>query len=1133
MKLYSSFGVANIKTGKIEFLFIKALIISFLSLSFFLWNSYLCLKNSNVFSKSLLPEFIVSKIIGFMAILIDKTFVGFTLTFLDGDTLVRPALTTDIVRVNQDMQNLAKDFVNNFTEYNAERGRLLKLLSHFPDLEFKEDEIIFKKESMPQSDIPELELPFRIFYTELPENGLLGFEPVLGITSFGNDFPALKENLLSDIGLHFLMHQKGDSIQGIISTQWYKSVSCSLIKVNLETYNFTEIEELKNARKSQYLQRVAEEIKPQNRKVDFLEGEIETMERAMFGLFRQSILVTGKSGTGKSALIKAFLVKNRGNLSDGIYFQTNAAKMITGLMMGGLWFENLRAVCRELQQKQLVLYVENFADLFEVGQFEGNNQSIADLLKGYLKRGEITLITECTEAELANIELRSPGYAALFYTVKLTEKPPGQQIEIVYNHLERVARARRVSIDKQAVEEALKLQKRFMPYSGYPGKPIRFLEEILLEQTQERKGIDKAAVLDGFCNETGMPRFLIDQQMELDLEAMEKHFMERIHGQEAAVKTVTNVIATFKAFLSRTEKPVATLLFIGPTGVGKTEMAKVLAGYVFGSRTRFIRFDMSEFADPLSVLRLTGHGVSSSGLLTDAVRREPFSVVLFDELEKSHYTFYDLLLQILGEGRLADSRGEQVDFCSTIVIMTSNIGADTFGRGDLGFRKEGQNSSAAARHFEAEVQKYFRPELFNRIDQIVSFLPLDRKTIRHIVERELNEVNKREGLLSEENIITIKDEVLDFLGEKGYHPRYGARFLQRVIRKQLLVPLAKILNRGKNDTCLAIEIFVKNNSIAFDAVKRVKDKAMIDKTSKEVQVINLANKITGQRRFMMKIREGTSYVNILSRIAILKLKRKKHKKGEGYYFKDPMDEVELANLTELVERSNEVYDEIFRIERLGVRLMFNPDKNFDQVTQAFNSWKSKSHDMMLDIYNFSHIHHFNAVVGVYGPDEFIQDMIDLYMMLADWRGYSMEAQTVWLHKGRYYYQTGFELKYKGLLKAQFVGVELGVQGKAAYLYFMNEGGLHVIDKSSEKDHKYTVIVRMSTLKKFKTPENVFRKSTINQGKIRRMITRQACEDEKYLIRVKPDQFADKLKSYLDSKTLVSLISTITDNDEQD
>ena len=348
--------------------------------------------------------------------------------------------------------------------------------------------------------------------------------------------------------------------------------------------------------------------------------------------------------------------------------------------------KNMALLCQELSANSDILFIRNFLELFEVGKYIGNDVSMADYMRSYISRGEVSVITECTDEEFSRIQLKSPNYTSFFQVIKM-EEPKKDLDEIIVKKVNSLAGKHSIKSDKDAIKETIRLNRRFTPYAGFPGKPIRFLESILINVNTKKRLIDGQFIISSFCNETGMPQFMIDPEITLDVEKIKSRFNENVFGQEEAVESIANLMASVKTALTRTGKPIASFLFVGPTGVGKTEMAKVLAEFMFGSREKMLRFDMSEFSDPWSVLRLTGESYFKDGLLTSAVRREPFSVLMFDEIEKAHPDFFDLLLQILGEGRLTDSGGKLVNFCSTIIIMTSNIGAGSMHGSPIGWKQ--------------------------------------------------------------------------------------------------------------------------------------------------------------------------------------------------------------------------------------------------------------------------------------------------------------------------------------------------------------------------------------------------------------------------------------------------------------
>jgi ATP-dependent Clp protease ATP-binding subunit ClpC len=365
-----------------------------------------------------------------------------------------------------------------------------------------------------------------------------------------------------------------------------------------------------------------------------------------------------------------------------------------------------------------------------------------------------------------------------------------------------------------ALETLDRLHRRYATYSAYPGRPLRFLKNLLADR-QWNKPISAADVAASFSAETGLPLFMLDDAKPLNTTATQTWFQEQVLGQDEAGRLVVDTIATVKARLARPGRPIASFLFIGPTGVGKTEMAKSLAQFLFQDRRRMIGFDMSEYARPDSVRRLIGGlggEYGTEGLLTSKVREQTFSVVLLDEFEKADSSFFDLLLQVLGEGRLTDASGRLADFSNCVVIMTSNLGAETFKGTSLGFTSHA-DGDRAREHFLREVRDFVRPEILNRIDRIVPFGPLDERTIAKIASAELGQVMRRDGIRYRGVVLNLAPEVPLYLARKGYDARYGARPLKRAIERELLVPLSEELNaRGSKIVDLA-EVKVENDEI--------------------------------------------------------------------------------------------------------------------------------------------------------------------------------------------------------------------------------------------------------------------------------------------------------------------------------
>ncbi len=313
---------------------------------------------------------------------------------------------------------------------------------------------------------------------------------------------------------------------------------------------------------------------------------------------------------------------------------------------------------------------------------------------------------------------------------------------------------------------------------------------------------------------TGIP---VDKMLEGErakLLRMEEELAKRVIGQEEAVEAVSTAVRRARAGLQDPNRPIGSFIFLGPTGVGKTELTKALAAYLFDDETAMVRIDMSEYMEKHSVARLIGAppgyvGYEEGGALTEAVRRRPYQVVLFDEIEKAHPDVFNVLLQVLDDGRLTDGQGRTVDFKNTLIIMTSNIGSEF-----LANQKEGEDVEAVRPYVMAEMRTKFRPEFLNRIDEIILFHRLRRDQMAAIVDIQIGRLQK---LLADRKLtLQLDDTARTWLANKGYDPMYGARPLKRVIQKQVQDPLAEQILAGKVRDGQTIKLTVRNGQLVLN-----------------------------------------------------------------------------------------------------------------------------------------------------------------------------------------------------------------------------------------------------------------------------------------------------------------------------
>jgi len=593
----------------------------------------------------------------------------------------------------------------------------------------------------------------------------------------------------------------------------------------------------KDQKKKSTLEETAVDLTSQKLRPAFeVDQVVENLAEALVGPAASSVLLVGKAGVGKTAVVHE-LVRRREHFGLGTtpFWSTSGARLVAGMSGYGMWQERCDSLWQEAEKTNAIVHFGNLVELVDTGKSEYNTQGLASFFRQRFARRQALAILECTPEQLSVVEREDPGTLKVFRQLLIEEPSPEASRKILKRFADEFprdttgiktkakrklaiqARRRTTSpITNSALDLLDRLHRRFAGYSAYPSRPLRFLRGLIQSQPESDQ-ITNTEVIAAFAAETGLPLFLLDDHVVFDTDNTAKWFEERVIGQSVAVRLIVELLATVKAGLARPRRPIASLLFAGPTGVGKTEMAKSLARFFFGDESRMARFDMSEYADALAVTHLVGGVTGSEGTLTARIREQPFSVVLFDEFEKAHHSFFDLLLQTLGDGRMTDGRGRVADFTNSIVVMTSNLGAAKFRRPRAGFDTGGEDHNqrlsnsdrAAQKHFTRAVQDFLRPEIFNRIDHIVPFIPLDRATVARIAERELKLVEQRDGLLRRGITLRTTSEALESLARRGYDAHYGARPLKRLIERELLLPLAVELNtrpaiaEGKRTTMIA------------------------------------------------------------------------------------------------------------------------------------------------------------------------------------------------------------------------------------------------------------------------------------------------------------------------------------------
>ncbi len=564
----------------------------------------------------------------------------------------------------------------------------------------------------------------------------------------------------------------------------------------------------------------------ENGKLDPVVGREDEIERVLQILSRRkknNPILIGEPGVGKSAIVEGLALRimadKTGALQGKRIVTLDIASMVAGTTYRGQFEERMKNVLTELREHpEIILFIDEIHTIIGAGNASGSLDA-ANILKPALARGEVQCIGATTTAEYAKSIEKDGALERRFQKVTVRPTTGDETFKILTRLSEHYAHYHHVIYTREVLKACVGLSERYITDRSFPDKAIDVMDEVGArshaqlsspKETDPAYTITTEDVAGVVSMMSGVPVQRVATAENERLRTMGDTLRRRIIGQDKAVETVVKAIQRSRLGLRDPKRPIGTFFFLGQTGVGKTYLAQCLAEELFGSKDALIRFDMSEYMEKHTVSLLVGAppgyvAHEEGGKLTEAVRRKPYSIVLFDEIEKAHPDIFNILLQVLDEGRLTDRQGHIVDFRNTIIVLTSNVGTRQvleFG-GGVGFNSGAMDQKETNRMLLKALQKQFPPEFVNRIDNVVTFEPLNKETIGQIVRIEIGLLQQR--LKTHGHQLSVTPEAVGEIVEKSYDTKNGARPVKRAVQTYLEDPLTEILLRKPNQKRITIK----------------------------------------------------------------------------------------------------------------------------------------------------------------------------------------------------------------------------------------------------------------------------------------------------------------------------------------